>query len=133
MAYKFSRNIRDIEKEVSVALAQAGAVTAGIDLEQVTGGDIEGIVGQIDIPAVAGITENKVLTFTLEDSANGTDFTAVDPSIVTTVTGPASGGTPAKDARFRFPPGCRRYVRIAQTATATAGTFTGSVSFRLLF
>jgi len=53
MSYEYSRNIRDSQKEVAVALAQAGANTGAIDLEQAIGGNIEGIVGQIDIPAVA--------------------------------------------------------------------------------
>jgi hypothetical protein len=127
------RNLRDAEKSVSVALAQAGANTPAIDLEQVGGGLIENIAAEIDIPAVAGIDEAKVLTFALQDSANGTDFAAVDPAVTTTVTGPASGGTPAKKVRIRFNPGVRRYVRVAQTATATAGTFTGNVTFSLLF
>lgn len=131
--YEYSRNFRDSEKEVSVNLAQAGAQTPAIDLEQKIGGDLEGIVGQISIPAVAGITNAKVLTFALQDSADGVNFAPVDPSIVTTVVGGASGGSPAKDARFRFPPSCRRFVRIAQTADATSGTFSGAVTFRLLF
>jgi len=131
--YEYSRNIRDAAKEVAAVLAQAGVNSDAIDLEQTRGGDVEGIVGQIEIPAVAGISDTKVLTFTLQDSADGSSWAAVDPSIVTTVTGASSAGTPAKDCRFRFPPNTRRYVRIAQTATATAGTFTGSFTFRLLF
>jgi len=131
--FEHSRNIRDAQKEVAVALAQAGANTGAIDLEQTIGGNIEGIVGQIDIPAVAGISDTKVLTFALQDSADGSNWAAVDPAVSTTVTGAGGTGTPAKDCRFRFPPGTRRYVRIAQTASATSGTFTGSVSFRLLF
>lgn len=133
MAFEHSRNIVDLEKEVSVALAGAGANTPAIDLEQTIGGNIEGIVGQIEIPAVAGLTDAKVFSFVLQDSADGTNFAAVDPGVSTTTTGAGGGGSPAKDARFRFPPGTRRYVRIAQTVTATPGTVTGDLKFRLLF
>ena len=129
----FSRNIRDKDKEVYVALAQAGANTPSIDLEQDGGGDIEAIVGQIETPVVAGISNAKALTFKLEDSADNVTFAVVDPSITITVVGASGNGTPAKDGRFRFPPATRRYVRIAQTATASSGTFTGDVTFRLLF
>lgn len=133
MAFEYSRNIVDLDKEVSVALAGAGANTPAIDLEQTIGGNIEGIVGQIEIPAVAGLTDAKVFSFVLQDSADGTNFAAVDPGVSTTTTGAGGGGSPAKDARFRFPPGTRRYVRIAQTVTATPGTITGDLKFRLLF
>jgi len=133
MAFEHSRNIRDLEKEVSVALAGGGAQTPAIDLEQTIGGNIEGIVGQVEIPAVAGLTDAKAFTFVLQDSADGTNWTPVDPSISTTTTGAGGAGSPAKDSRFRFPPGTRRYVRIAQTVTATPGTVTGTVYFRLLF
>ena len=133
MAFEFTRNITDLEKTVSVALAQAGANTPAIDLEQTIGGQLEEIVAQVSVPAVAGLTDAKVLTFALQDSADGTNFTAVDPAISSTAVAAGGTGTPAKDIRFRFPPGTRRYVRIAQTATATAGTFTGSVTFLLLF
>lgn len=133
MSYEFSRNQKDAEKEVSVNLAQGGAVTPSIDLEQAIGGDVEDIVAQIDQPAVAGISDAKVITYKLEDSADNVTFVAVDPAISTTLTGAGGNGTPAKDSRFRFPPVTRRYVRLAQTATATAGTITGAVTFRLLF
>ena len=132
MAYEFSRNQADVNLEVTGTLAQGGVNTSAIDLEQEIGGDIENIVGQIDIPAVAGITGAKVLTFALEDSADGSSFAAVDPAVSTTVTGAGGSGTSAKDARFRFPPATRRYVRIAQTADASSGTFSGDVTFRIL-
>lgn len=131
--HEYSRNLADLDKEVSINLAQAGAVTPGIDLEQVIGGNIEGIVGQIQVPAVAGIADAKVLTFTLQDSADGVSFAPVDPAVVTTVAGISATGSPAKDARFRFPAGTRRYVRVAQTATSASGTFSGVEVFRLLF
>lgn len=132
MSFEFSNNLRDAAKEVSVAMIAAGANTPAIDLEQTRGGDIEGIVAQISVPSVSGITDGKVLSFALQDSADGVNFAAVDPAIGTSITA-AGGGTAAKDCRFRFPPITRRYVRIAQTITSSPGTFTGSVTFRLLF
>ncbi len=133
MAFEFSRNLTDLEKEVTIPLAQAGANTPALDLEQVIGGNVENIAAQVYVPTVAGIADTKVLTFTLQDSANGTDWANTDPLITSTVTGASGAGSPAKDIRFRFPPITRRYVRIAQTAAATSGTFTGNVTFRLLF
>jgi hypothetical protein len=133
MSTNFSRNLKDKDKEVTATLAQAGVNSPSIDLEQIEGGDIEQIVGQLVVPVTAGITDAKVLTFKLEDSADNSTFAAIDPLISTTATGAGGNGTPALDTRFRFPPVTRRYVRIAQTATSSSGTFTNDLTFRLLF
>lgn len=133
MAFEFSRNQRDANYEASTALAAGGANSAAFDLEQVIGGDIEKVVLQLDLPAVDGLSDTKVLTFALEDSADGITFAAVDPAISTTQTGADGTGAAAKDVRLRFPPITRRYVRIAQTADATPGTLDESFTTRLLF
>jgi hypothetical protein len=132
MAFEFNRNQQDQNYVSTVAIAQAGANTASFDLEQAVGGDIERVVFELAAPTAAGISSTKVVTYALQDSANGTDFTAVDPAISTTQTADGSG-IAAKTVRFRVPANTRRYVRIAQTMTATAGTVTGSMVAKLLF
>jgi hypothetical protein len=133
MAYEFNRNQQDNNFVATAALAQAGVNTTAFDLEQIVGGDIEKVVFSIAAPAVAGISDTKVLTYTLQDSADNSSFAAVDPSITTTQTAAGGAGVAAKEVRFRLPANVRRYVRVAQTATSTAGTFTGSVTAKLLF
>lgn len=132
MAFEFNRNQQDAAYTSSVAIAQAGANSAIFDLEQVYSGDIQDFVVEVAAPAASGITSTKVLTYTLQDSANGTDFAALDPSIATTQTATGSG-VAAKTIRFRTSPSTRRYIRIAQTSDATAGTFSGSFTTKLLF
>lgn len=132
MAFEFNRNQQDAAYTSSVAIAQAGANSAIFDLEQVYAGDIQDFVVEVAAPAASGITSTKVLTYTLQDSANGTDFAALDPSIATTQTATGSG-VAAKTIRFRTSPSTRRYIRIAQTSDATAGTFSGSFTAKLLF
>ena len=133
MAYEFNRNQQDQNYVSTVTLLAAGANTASFDLEQVVGGDIEDVVFGLDAPALltAQLTDGKIVTYTLQDSADGTTFVAVDPLITTTQTG--ASGAAAKTVRFRLPAGTRRYVRIAQTATATPGTLTASMVAKLLF
>ena len=133
MAYEFNRNQQDQNYVSTVTLLAAGANTANFDLEQVVGGDIEDVVFGLDAPALltAQLTDGKVVTYTLQDSADGTTFAAVDPLITTTQTG--ASGAAAKTVRFRLPAGTRRYVRIAQTATATPGTLTAAMVAKLLF
>ena len=132
MAFEFNRNQQDAAYTSSVAIAQGGANSAIFDLEQVIAGDIQDFVVEVAAPAASGITSTKVLTYTLQDSANGTDFAALDPSIATTQTATGSG-VAAKTIRFRTSPSTRRYIRIAQTSDATAGTFSGSFTTKLLF
>ena len=132
MAFEFNRNQQDQNYVSTVAIAQAGANTASFDLEQAVGGDIERVVFELAAPTAAGISSTKVVTYALQDSADGTTFAAVDPAISTTQTADGSG-IAAKTVRFRVPANTRRYVRIAQTMTATAGTVTGSMVAKLLF
>lgn len=132
MAYEFNRNQQDLNYTSTVAIAQAGAETASFDLEQVVGGDIEEVVFELAAPTAAGITSGKIVTYALQDSADGSSWAAVDPGISTTQTADGSG-IAAKTVRFRLPAGTRRYVRIAQTMTATAGTVTGNMVAKLLF
>lgn len=133
MAYEFNRNIQDAAFTSTVAIAQAGANTATFDLEQVIGGDVEKVVFELSAPVAAGISDTKVVTYTLKDSPDGTTFTVLDPSIATTQTASGGAGIAAKAVRFRLPPITKRYVRIEQTMTATAGTVTGSMVAKLLF
>lgn len=133
MAYEFNRNQQDYNYTSTVAIAQAGANTASFDLEQAVGGDIEKVVFELAAPAAAGISDTKVVTYALQDSADGSSWAAVDPAISTTQTASGGAGIAAKTIRFRVPANTRRYVRIAQTMTASAGTVTGNMVAKLLF
>lgn len=133
MAYEFNRNQQDYNYTSTVAIAQNGANTASFDLEQAVGGDIEKVVFELAAPAAAGISDTKVVTYALQDSADGSSWAAVDPAISTTQTASGGAGIAAKTIRFRVPANTRRYVRIAQTMTATAGTVTGNMVAKLLF
>jgi hypothetical protein len=130
-----SRNLQDHNYISTVTVLAAGANTATFDLEQVTGGNIENVVFELAGPALttAQLTDNKVLTYTLQDSADGTTFAAVDPLITTTQTGAGGAGAAAKTIRFQLPVNTRRYVRIAQTATSTPGTLGVAMVAKLLF
>ncbi len=133
MAYEFNRNQKDNTFVSTVANLAAGTNSATFDLEQIVGGDVSDIAVELIIPAEAGLSNDKVLTYTVKDSADGTTFAVLDPTIATTMTGAGGVGIAGKTVRFRLPPGCRRYVRVEQTVTATPGTLAGSYTFALLF
>ena len=135
MAFEFNRNLQDKNYTSSVTLLAAGANTATFDLEQLVGGDIEKVVFELAAPALttAQLLDTKVVTYALQDSADGTTWLAVDPAISTTQTGAGGAGAAAKTVRFGLPANTRRYVRIAQTASATPGTLTANMVAKLLF
>jgi len=135
MAFEFNRNQQDQNYVSTVTLLAAGANTAAFDLEQAVGGDVERVVFELAGPALttAQLTDAKVVTYALQDSADGSSWAAVDPAISTTQTGAGGAGAAAKTVRFRLPANTRRYVRIAQTATATPGTLTAAMVAKLLF
>lgn len=135
MAFEFNRNQQDLNFTSTVTLLAAGANTASFDLEQAVGGDIGAVVFELAGPALttAQLSDTKVVTYTLQDSADGTNWLAVDPAITTTQTGAGGAGAAAKTVRFRVPANTRRYVRIAQTATATPGTLGVAMVAKLLF
>jgi len=135
MSYEYNRNQTDANYESTVTLLAAGANTASFDLEQATGGDIEAIVFELAAPALATaeLSDTKVVTYKLEDSADNSSWASVDPLIQTTQTGAGGAGAAAKTIRFRLPANTRRYVRIAQTASATPGTLAQAMVAKLLF
>jgi hypothetical protein len=135
MSTRYNRNLQDSNYVSSVTLLAAGANTASFDLEQIEGGDIGAVVFELAGPALltAQLADTKVVTYTLQDSADGSSFAAVDPLITTTQTGAGGAGAAAKTVRFRLPSNTRRYVRIAQTATASPGTLTANMVAKLLF
>lgn len=135
MSTTYNRNLQDKNFVSTVTLLAAGANTAIFDLEQADGGDIEKVVFELAAPVLTTtqLTDAKVVTYTLQDSADGSSFASVDPLITTTQTGAGGAGAAAKTIRFRLPVNTRRYVRIAQTATATPGTLTASMVAKLLF
>ena len=135
MAFEFNRNQQDLNFTSTVTLLAAGANTAAFDLEQAVGGDIGAVVFELAAPALttAQLTDAKVVTYAFQDSADNSSWAAVDPAISTTQTGAGGAGAAAKTVRFRMPANTRRYVRIAQTATATPGTLTAAMVAKLLF
>ena len=130
---KTMRNVKDAQFIKTKANASGGANSDTIDLGQVLGGNVEALQVELAMPAEAGLSDTKVLTYTLKDSADGTTFATLDPVVAATQTGSGGTGAAAKTVNFRLPPSCRRYIRIEQTASATPGTLAGSFTVSLKF
>lgn len=106
--------MKDILKQIVTAFpaANANATSSAIDLEQICGGDLDNIVIELAIPATTALVEDKVVTFNMYDSANGSSFAAIDPAISTTIVGASGNGSAAKVVAFRLPVNARRYVAV---------------------
>jgi len=126
-----TRSVRDANLIVTKAMHTTAANSTGIDLEQVQGGLIEGILVELVSPTEAAATDAKIATFTLQDSADNVTFANIDPLQSTTVTAGTGTGLAAKTVEFRLAPVTRRYIRIAQTGN-TLGTVTGSFTVSIL-
>lgn len=138
MAYEYNRNLRDKNYETTLTIDGtngASVSSSAFDLEQVTGGDIEKVVVEVVVPAVAGNTNTaESIDFAIQDSADNSSFAALDPAIDWSVAGVASTGSVATTKRFRLPPGTRRYIKLVQTETGDGFTDADQVvTFRLLF
>ena len=131
-----SRNLRDAEFTVTKALpaAAATAYTDALDLGQTKVQSLEAVEFEISVPALPALVEAKTLTVSVQDSADGTTFAAVDPAITTVITGGTGGGAAAKDVRFRLPSQTRRYVRLSLVVLTGGGDNTGvSATLSALF
>jgi hypothetical protein len=127
MSFEHTRNIKDKAKIVTTALPAAGAnvTSTAIDLEQVAGGQIEGVELELSVPATDTLVDNKSITFQVWTGAT-TTLAVADPLLSTTVTGTSGNASAAKVVRFRLPPDCLRYVGINASVPADAGTNTAT-------
>ena len=111
----YSRNLADAAFSKSIALpaAAATAYTGSLNLGQPIDQSLEQLEFEISVPATPSLVDAKTITITVQDSADGTTFAAIDPAISTVITGVAtSQGGPAKAVRFRLPSQTRQYVRL---------------------
>lgn len=102
--------------------AAATANSDAIDLGSTTPGPLtEKIQVRIYSEALPSLADGKTATVTLEDSADGSSFTAV-PSVATFVqTGAGGAGAAALERTIHLPPNIRRYIRASSTIQSAGG------------
>lgn len=125
----------DLAKTITTALPAAGANVTGtpLDLEQPNGGALDNVAFEVNIPATPNLAEGKTLTVTILDGAASDSLATVDPPIVATITGGATGGEAAQ-ILFRLPPTARRYVAARYAVEADGGNSTAvDATFRMTF
>jgi hypothetical protein len=134
----YIRQLRDANFIWTTALPAAGNsnTTAVINLRAVNGDADPSLFDiNVDVPALPNHTDTtKVITFTVQDSADGSAFANVAPLIQCQVPGVASTGSAETVFTFRLPPTVRQYVQIVQAVPAGDGNNTAaSPEVALLF
>lgn len=120
-------SIRDTNLEVTKALPAAAATNYSdpIDLiDSAPGIKMRNAEVEVVLPATPALVDDKTITLTLQDSADGSSFAAI-PSLATIVaTGAGGAGAAAITRSYKLPENVRRYIRLAQTVLTGGGTNT---------
>lgn len=106
--------IRDTNLRKAKALPAANSTnyTDAIDLISSSPGiNARGYQYEIDVPALPALVDTKKATFTIQDSADGVNFTNVDTLAPLVLTGASGAGAAAVKKLYKLPENIRRYVR----------------------
>jgi hypothetical protein len=127
------RAFKDLQliKTSALPAAAANNSTAAIDLQQAAAGvNLDKVDVEVAVPATPSLVDAKVITFTIQDSANGTDFDAVTGLSTLVVTGAGGAGAAAATRTVKLPTGTRRYIR-ANAAVESGGGSNIAVSYSI--
>lgn len=127
------RSIKDADLIVTKALP---AAAANVNSDTITLGTSipEEVQVELSCPAVPSLVDAKTITYTFQDSANGSSFAAI-PELATVVqTGASGAGAAAVVHTVQLPPSTRAYLNVnAAVLTGggdnTAKSFTVSLKF----
>lgn len=119
------RNIKDDGLIASVNLPAAGANAVTPALSVGTGPHLEVVEVLVEIPALAGVSDSKALTVTLEhgDTLTGS-FTTVTTLGSQVLTGAGGTGVSALSWQFRLPSDVKACIRAKAALESAGGTIT---------
>ena len=124
-----SQTLNDAQLIKTTALPAANATANGASIDLDTSLETHLFDVSLSVPATPALVDTKLITLTLQDSADNTTFAAITGLSTLVVTGTASGG-PATERIVRLPPTTRRYIR-ASAAVESGGGNNTAVSFTL--
>jgi hypothetical protein len=123
----FNRALKDAAtiKVTALPAQDTASQSATIDLGQValgpTGDHFE---VEVSLPATPALANGQTITLALHDSADDSTFAAIAGLNSLVATGAGTAGAAATSRIFRLPRNTRRYLRLNQAASATAGNNT---------
>lgn len=120
--------IRDTSLKVTKALPAAAATNYSdpIDLrDSAPGLKMRNAEVEVALPATPSLVDAKTVTLTLQDSADGTNFTDIASLASIVATGAGGAGAGAVTRNYKLPEDVRRYVRLKQAVLTAGGDNTG--------
>lgn len=134
MAHR-NRTDKSLIRTFALPAAAATANSTAIDLEsEAPGVVLETIELEVSIPALPALADDKTLTVTIQDSADGTTFAAIESLADIVLEGSGGEGNSGKTRRYKLPGNTRRYIRVSAAVEAAGGNNTGvSVTVTPLF
>ncbi len=118
------RRLADANLTKTKALPAAAATnyTDFIDLgSTVLGPMADEIEVLVQIEGTPDLVDDKTITLTLQDSADGVSGAAIASLATLVQTGAGGAGAAANERRYKFPPATRRYVRLGATVLTGGG------------
>lgn len=79
---------------------------------------------RVEIPALDALANTKKLTVKLQDSADDSTFTDIEPAVSADVVGVSTDGADAANFDLPIPQNARRYVRVRQDEDSAGGDIT---------
>jgi len=115
-----NRILKDAELIVTKALPAAGAsnVSATITLGK---GVPEELQVELSVPALPSLADTKTATFTFQDSADDSSFTAIPELATLVLTGTGGTGAAAATRTVSLPPSVREYLNVACAVAGSGG------------
>jgi len=105
--------------------ANANNNTSAFDLgDAAPGASTNVIEARVNLPATPSLADGQTITLTLQDSADNSSFAAVAGVATLVATGAGGAGSAALERQIKLPATVRRYIRLNQAASATAGNNT---------
>lgn len=130
-----ARNIKDalLESTKAFPAAEANNTCDAIDLGQATGGELENVVVEVEVPELTALVATKTATFTFQHGDAADSLAATDPAITHVITGATGNGYAGGKCQFRLPPSCKRYIAVNCEVAAAGGDNTAkSYTMRVL-
>jgi len=117
---------QNLTKRTAGPTAAGTTYTSALDTRAPDGvGDLAGRAKLfLAVPAIVGLSNTKVQSFTIQDSADNSTFADVAAYTTKSYTGAGSTGAPAADHYFEWRSELKRYIRIKMVLDATPGTIT---------
>lgn len=128
-----TRNLKDVLLRITTALPAQNTTTTS-EAVFLGVGMFDAVAVRISVPATPSLADAETITLRLEHSDDGSSYSNVEQFAALVATGAGGEGAAALQRDYPLFSGVKKYLRISQSASASAGdNTTVSSSLELLF